>query len=105
MPEYDHMCTNEECNHEWSDEYSIKQDPPTTCPKCGKETAKRLISLTGKGVVELSGQDLINKAVADGKQIERESYTNENKYSNLIGESKYNEIQSNMDRARVIRRK
>ena len=98
MPEYEHMCTNTECNHEWVDEYSIKMDPPKICPKCGQETAKRLISLTGRGVVELSGQDFVNKAKEDSLQIQREAATNEYKYSNLLGETAYNDLQSRYDK-------
>jgi putative FmdB family regulatory protein len=98
MPEYDHMCTNLECNYEWTDEYSIKMDPPTTCPKCGQETAKRLISLTGKGVVELSGQDLVDKVKGDALQIQKDAANNENQYANLLGETKFEALTRSFDR-------
>lgn len=39
---YDYDCTN--CGHEWEVEQKITEKPLTTCPKCGKETARRLIS-------------------------------------------------------------
>ncbi len=92
MAIYDHVC--EACNHEWEDEYSIKEDPPKECPKCGKETVKRLISLCGKGVVELYGQDLVDKCKADAKQMKKDSYKNENLRASLIGEDKYHKMQS-----------
>ena len=98
MPCYEHVCTNEECKHEWEDEYSIKINPPTTCPKCGQETAKRLISLNGKGVVELFGQDLVDKVKADAKKLEQDAHRNENTYSNLLGEGRFNNLQSAWDR-------
>ncbi len=97
MPTYEHICTA--CQHEWEDEYSIKQDPPKVCPKCQQETAKRLVSGgSGKGVVELAGQDLINKAKQDAKQIQRDASQNANKYANMIGENRYHDIQTRMDR-------
>lgn len=45
MPTYEYECG--ECKHEWASEQSIKDDPEKRCPKCGKETAKRLISRSG----------------------------------------------------------
>lgn len=98
MPDYDHICTNTECNHEWEDSYSIKTEPPTHCPKCNNPTAKRVISLCGKGVVELFGQDLVDKVKADAKNIERNAYKSEKTYANLIGESRYQNLQTKMDR-------
>jgi putative FmdB family regulatory protein len=96
MPIYEHMC--ETCKHEWEDEYSIKADPPDTCPACGAKTVKRLISLGGKGVVELTGQDLINKCKEDAKQIKKEMHQNANVYANMLGEDRYNDLQTKMDR-------
>jgi len=42
MPTYEYRCTA--CEHLWEADQSIKDDPLTTCPSCGKESAKRLIS-------------------------------------------------------------
>ena len=91
MPTYIHECTDKECGHEWEDFYSITEDPPKVCPKCGKETAKRLISGgSGRGIVELTGRDLTDKIRADARNIVKESYTNENVIANFVGEEKYN---------------
>lgn len=98
MATYEHICTAEDCQFEWEDSYSIKLDPPKFCPKCNKETAKRLISLGGKGIVELTGQDLVDKCKADAKKIKEEASKDANKYASLIGEDKYNAIQTRMDR-------
>jgi putative FmdB family regulatory protein len=98
MPTYEHACTNESCKNEWEDTYSIKEEPPKVCPKCGLETAKRLISLGGKGVVELYGQDLVDKLKSDTQQLKKDASKNENVYANLLGESKYNDLQTRMDR-------
>jgi len=39
---YEYKCTS--CGHVWESEQSIKSDPEKICPKCKKETAKRMIS-------------------------------------------------------------
>ena len=44
MPTYEYTCT--ECQHNWEEEQSIKDEPLTKCVKCGKNSAKRLISKT-----------------------------------------------------------
>ena len=95
MPDYEHECTA--CQHQWEDTYSIKVDPPKICPKCGLETAKRLISLNGKGVVELTGQDLVDKCKADAKIIKKDAANSEKIYSNLLGNDKYQALQTKMD--------
>ena len=98
MPTYEHICSNESCKHEWEDNYSIKLDPPKICPKCGLETAKRLISLGGKGVVELYGQDLVDKLKSDTKQLKKDMHKSDKIYANMLGESKYNDLQTRLDR-------
>lgn len=96
MPSYEHICNT--CKHEWEDFYSIKADPPKNCPKCSAETVTRLISLGGKGIVELTGQELVDKCKADAKQIMKEASKNANKYASLLGEDKYHQLQTKMDR-------
>jgi putative FmdB family regulatory protein len=100
MPCYEHSCKNSDCNHEWEDEYSIKDDPPEYCPKCGQKTAQRLISLGGKGIVELTGRDLVDKIKADAQTLKRDAAKDAKIYSNLMGENKYNDLQTRMDRRR-----
>lgn len=97
MPIYEHQCQNPDCKYEWEEEYSIKEEPPKICPNCKECTVKRLISLGGKGVVELTGQDLIDKCKADARQLKKDAAKSEKIYSNLLGESKYNELQTKMD--------
>ena len=104
MPDYEHICENTECNHEWEAEYSIKDDPPDTCPKCGQKTAKRLISLGGKGVVELTGHEYAEKVKEDAVKLKREMHNSEKIYSNMLGEAKYHQIQTQMDRAKQDRK-
>jgi putative FmdB family regulatory protein len=91
------MCTD--CKHEWEDEYSIKQEPPTECPECHHQTAKRLVSGgSGRGTVELYGQELVDKCRADAQKMKSEAAKDANKYANLLGEAKYHELQTRMDR-------
>ena len=98
MPSYDHECQNESCKHEWEDTYSVKVDPPKLCPKCGLETAKRVISLNGKPVVELEGKELLAKLQADAKQLVKDARKDEKLYANLLGEAKYESLQSAADK-------
>jgi putative FmdB family regulatory protein len=96
MAFYEHIC--ETCKHEWEEEYSIKAAPPDTCPNCQAKTVKRLISLGGRGVVELTGQDLVDKCKADAQQMKKDIAKDANKYANFLGEAKYHELQTKMDR-------
>lgn len=98
MPTYSHICTDETCSHEWEDVYSIKKDPPKICPRCNKETAQRTISLSSKGIVELHGQDFVDKTMEDGRKFKEEVYKSEKLYANILGEDRYQRIQTKLDR-------
>jgi putative FmdB family regulatory protein len=103
MPTYEYMC--ESCKHEWEDYHSIMQEPVKVCPECGKETAKRLISGgSGRGVVTLYGQEREVKIKSDAKKWKKEIYANEYQYANVIGESKYQDIQARMDNKKAERK-
>ena len=102
MPTYEHLCNT--CKHEWEADYSIKLDPPKTCPSCAAETVTRLISLGGKGVVELTGQDLVDKCKADAQQLKKDAAAKEKVYANLLGEDKYQSLQTRMDKQKRDRR-
>ena len=41
MPTYDYIC--DDCQHEFEAFESIKADPQTLCPSCGKSTLRRKI--------------------------------------------------------------
>jgi putative FmdB family regulatory protein len=99
MPTYSHVCENQKCLNEWEDFYSIIKDPPTQCPKCLQETAKRVIDGgVDKGIVRLTGNELTEKVKADAKQLERDASKSERVYSNILGEAKYHQLQTQMDR-------
>ena len=44
MAVYEYVCNA--CGHEFEEEQSIKDDPITICPECGKEKVERLISIS-----------------------------------------------------------
>ena len=44
MPNYDYACTNTKCNHTMEVNQSFKDEPLKTCPVCGEQTLKKLIS-------------------------------------------------------------
>lgn len=48
MPTYEYMCEN--CGNEFEQFQTIKARPIRRCPKCGKNTLKRLIGV-GAGVI------------------------------------------------------
>lgn len=96
MPTYEHQC--ETCQHEWEDYYSMSATPPDTCPECQAKTVKRLISLGGKGVVELTGQELVDKCKADAQAIKKDAAAKEKVYANLLGEQKYQDLQVRLDK-------
>lgn len=98
MPTYLYECSE----HGEFEEYhsvNIKLEKCPHCEKDGKDTeVKRLICGTTRGVVELTGQDLVDSIKADVKRIKKEANADANKYANLIGEQRYNDIQTRMDR-------
>lgn len=72
------------------------------CPQCknvGKDQEiKRLISLGGKGVVELTGQDLVNKLKSDVKALKSDVSKSEKLYANMLGDDKYQSLQVRLDK-------
>lgn len=96
MPLYEHLCNS--CEFEWEDSYSIKADPPKNCPNCQAENVIRLISLGSRGVVELTGHELINKTKEDIVKLKQDMHSNSKVYANMLGEEKYHNLQTRLDR-------
>lgn len=48
MPIYEYQCSN--CGHELDELQTMSEPPLVKCPKCGKDTLKRLIG-TGAGLI------------------------------------------------------
>jgi len=92
MPSYDHECY--ECQYVWEDTYSMKQDPPTICPKCGGK-ARRIITTVPACKVILSGPELRAHIKDEQKKIRQQLKTDEKLKANLSGEDNYHNTQIN----------
>ena len=96
MAVYAHLCNN--CNKEFELEYSIKANPPDTCPLCNfKGKVKRLISGTN-GRVELYGHELKQHLKEEGQKFKRDVHNSESLYANVLGEDKYEQVQKRIDK-------
>lgn len=102
MPTYEHRCFA--CEHEWEDFYSIKSNPPEACPKCNtKGHVKRLISGgSGRGIVELSGNELKEHLKSEGRKLKESAKNNERVASNLEGEASFHRRQLAIDRLKKL---
>lgn len=99
MPTYLYKCP---IHNEFEEEHSIKIKLEF-CPKCSDEgkfdiKIERLINCVSKGTVELYGQDLIDKCKEDAKNIKKEMYKSANVYANMLGDDKYHQLQTQLDR-------
>lgn len=97
MPTYEYECPIHGIFEEMHS-ITIKLEHCNKCKEEGKEQEiKRLISLNGKGVVELTGQDLVDKVKSDAKVLKQDMHKNENLYANLLGNDKYEAMQKKID--------
>lgn len=99
MPTYTYKCP---IHNEFEEFHSISIKLEH-CPKCKEESnvetpIERLISLTGKGVVELYGDELVAKVKEDAKKLKKEVYSNEKTYANMISEDRYQKLQTAYDK-------
>lgn len=106
MPTYTYLC---EKIHGEFDEFHSITTKLEFCPKCQEagiqNEVKRLISSGGsKGVVELYGDDLVNKVKSDAVKLQKDAAKNEYTYANLVGESTYQNLQTKMDQQNRIKR-
>ncbi len=111
MPTYEFKCQavldGYPCAHEWEEFLSIKAPDPEGCPKCkSKGQVLRLISGgSGRGVVELTGQDLVDKVKTDIRNLKQDAAKSDKVYANLLGDDKYHKLQTQMDRQKKERRR
>lgn len=99
MATYLYLC--EPQNEEFEEEHSISIKLES-CPKCkdaGRpdHMPKRLIYATF-GTVQLEGQDLVDKIKADTVQLKKDMHKKESVYANLLGDDKYNKLQTKLDK-------
>lgn len=105
MPTYLYKCP---IHNEFEEAHSIKIKLEF-CPKCQNENnietkIERLINCMSKGVVELGNQELVAKLKQDAKDLQMNASKSDKIYANLLGEDKYQAMQSQMDRRRSNRR-
>jgi hypothetical protein len=102
MPTYIYCCQR----HGEFEEFHSITIKLEDCPKCIEEgtsppeKVQRLINSMTKGVVQLEGNDLVAFVKESAKNEQREAASNEKKYANLLGEQKYNDMQTRFDRNR-----
>lgn len=86
MPFYDFQCQKD--SEHIFEELVNRDEPNPPCIECGSETSK-MPSLVAKGVVELSPSEISSKIAQERKSLNRELLSDEKKYANVMGESKY----------------
>ncbi len=98
MPTYLYTCPI----HKEFEEYHSMSIKLEFCPLCEKENikseVKRLINSTTKGVVELTGQDIVDKVKADANQLKKDMSKSEKVYSNMLGPDRYRTMQTKIDK-------
>lgn len=104
MPTYIYHCPT---HNEFESYHSIRDDAKLTeCPTCRSELGisvpvDRLISGgSGRGIVELTGNDYKESVLKDAQRIKKEVYSNENAYANVLGQDRYQALQQRMDKNR-----
>lgn len=100
MPTYTYECSIE--NKEFEEFHSITTvvEECPLCKEAGRKAhkPKRLISGPTAGRVELTGHDLVAKTKSDARKLEKEIYSSESAYANLVGESTYQGLQNSIDK-------
>ncbi len=99
MPTYEHECDGYECGYAYEAYYSINAAIPD-CPKCGKAGHRVISGGSGRGIVSLTGQDLVNKVKADANALENHATRSENFAANFVGDGLYSKKQQQIDNSK-----
>jgi hypothetical protein len=110
MPTYEYQCSAslEDGGHgEFEEYHSIREDAKLTeCPYCRKEkdistpVQRNISGGSGRGIVQLEGDEYKASVMKDASRIKRDVYSNENSYANVLGNDKYQALQQRMDKQR-----
>ena len=80
MPIYEYQCAN--CGHQLEELQSITEPPLTKCPKCGKDTLKKLIGSGGGLIFKGSGfylTDYKKKSSSNSQATSKKEKTKDSK--------------------------
>lgn len=96
-------------NQEFETEHSV-HTKLTECPICQEKgltqhAPKRLIASANSGKVILTGHEYDAKVKEDTMKMSKEIHSSENKYANLLGESKYQQMQQQLDNGKRNKRR
>lgn len=99
MPTYLYECPT----HGEFEEYHSMSNMLELCPKCKEagvepQKLKQLINCLSKGTVELYGDELISKLKGDAQKLKGDAAKSEKVYANLLGDDKYQALQTKMDK-------
>jgi len=99
MPTYLYECQV----HGEFEEYHSMSKMLEVCPKCQEaglepQKLKQLINCSSKGVVELTGHELIQKTKEDAQKFKKEVYSSEKLYANVLSENNYQNLQTQIDK-------
>lgn len=86
MPIFEFKC--ETCLHEWEDLYRNSEERPEKCPECDSEGPFEKLLSVCVGKVELSGHELKQKLISDGKKIAHKARKNEKVLADIVGDNK-----------------
>jgi hypothetical protein len=103
MPTYLYYCSSEDKEFEEFHSIMTKIEICPLCKEAGRpdHAPDRLISGgSGRGIVELTGDDLVKKTKEDGAKFKKQVYSDANTYANIIGEGRYQDIQKGLDRGK-----
>lgn len=101
MPSYEYLC---EVNNEEFEEFHSITKQIEECPICKERNLephkpKRLISGgSGRGIVELTGHELKASIKQGAAQLNKDIHSSEKVYSNVLGEGKYQNLQTRIDK-------
>lgn len=96
MPVYEYEC--DLCTYQWEDIVKMSDPLPEECPECKKTGHVKKIPSICVGKVELTGSDLKKQIKEDTKKLKKEIYSSDKKYSNFLGEDRYQNLQQKIDK-------
>jgi hypothetical protein len=94
-----------EVNNEEFEEVHSVHTKLTECPICKangstQHEPKRLIASANPGKVELTGNEYNAKIKEDAANMSRDIHSSEKLYSNVLGETKYQQMQQQLDKGK-----